>query len=146
MTAAIRQRDRERSPRNIAQRGGEIEMTWSKDYTDDLIATPAQMERFGIDEKFDAVRSDSRNAPYLVRLPNPKDEEMAECWADAVYGAIAHDHGGFETPEDSEWCFEQCLINGRKYECEPEYEAIFEYMCGCIDTPPLKPPNKEYLH
>jgi hypothetical protein len=75
-------------------------MSWTKDYVNDVIATPAQMKRFGIDEKFDAVRSDSRNAPYLVPLPNPKDEEMAECFADAVYSCIAHDHGGFETPED----------------------------------------------
>jgi hypothetical protein len=120
-------------------------MSWTKDYVNDVIATPAQMKRFGIDEKFDAVRSDSRNAPYLVPLPNPKDEEMAECFADAVYSCIAHDHGGFETPEDSEWCFEQCLINGRKCECEPEYEAIFEYMGGCLETP-LEPPKREFLH
>ena len=120
-------------------------MTWATDYVEDVIAAPAQMTRFGIDEKFDTVRSDPRNASYLIPLPNRKDEEMAECWADAAYSAIAHDHGGFETPEDSEWCFEQCLINGRKCECEPEYEAIFEHMAGCLDTP-LKPPKKEFLH
>jgi hypothetical protein len=120
-------------------------MTWTKDYVEDVIATPAQMERFGIDENFDAVRNDPRNAYYLVPLPNPKDEEMAECWADAVYSAIAHDHCGFATPEDSEWRFEQCLINGRKCECEPEYENIFENM-GCYFDAPLGPPKKEFLH
>jgi hypothetical protein len=120
-------------------------MTWSKDYIDDVIATPAQMERFGIDENFDAVRSDPRNASYLIPLPKSADEAMAECWADAVYSAIAHEHNGFATREDSDWCFEQCLINGRKCECEPEYAAIFDYMGGCPDSP-LETPEKEFLH
>ena len=120
-------------------------MTWAKDYVEDVIAAPAQMTRFGIDEKFDNVRSDLCNASYLIPLPNRKDEEMAECWADAVYSAIAHEHDGFETAEDSEWCFENCLINGRKCECEPEYEAIFEYMGGYFDPPP-EFRKKEFLH
>jgi hypothetical protein len=120
-------------------------MSWTKNYVNDVIATPAQMKRFGIDDKFDAVRTDPRNTSYLIPLPNWKDEKMAECWADAVYSAIAYEHGGFETPDDSEWCFEQCLINGRKCECEPAYEAIFEHTGGCFDPPP-ESRKKEFLH
>ncbi|MGY4310990.1 hypothetical protein [Bradyrhizobium sp. JR3.5] len=51
-------------------------MTWKKDYIENVIATPAQMGRFGINENFDALRND-RNARYLIPLSNPTDEEMA---------------------------------------------------------------------
>ena len=131
------------SPRNLANK--KDQMTWTKYYIEDFIATPAQMERFGINENFDAVRSDPRNTLYLVPLPDPSDEKIAECFADAVYRCITQDHGGFDSAEESEWCFDQCLINGRKYECEPEYAAIFEYMGGCLDTALLGPPKREFL-
>ncbi len=84
--------------------------------------------------------NDPRNAPYLVPLGNPEAEEYARAFADAVYGAIAHENGGFASNEDSDWCFEQCLINGRKCECEPEYAGIFENMGG--EPPPEQPKRK----
>jgi integrase len=83
------------------------------------------LSRMGIARNFDADRDDPRNAAYLVPLGNPEAEDLASVFADAVYGCIAHDHGGFDSAEDSDWCYEQCLINGRKSECEPEYAAIF---------------------
>lgn len=114
-------------------------MTWSRDQEDEIIATPGQMKRFGITRNFDVDRSDPRNAAYLVPLPNPEAEEGAMVFADVVYGCIAHDNNGFDSAEDSAWCFEQCLINGRKAECEPEYVAIFLNMRG---EPPLEQPKK----
>ena len=96
-------------------------MTWKKGQLGEIIATPGQMRRFAVDENFDAVRSDRRNAAYLKPLANPEAEASANVFADVVYSAIAHDHDGFASQEDADWCFEQCLINGRKAECEPEY-------------------------
>src|SRR5262245_7684054 len=106
-------------------------MTWKRD--DDIgeiIATPGQMKRFGIDKNFNAVRSDPRNRVYLSPLANAEAEECARAFADMAYSVIAGDCGGFASEADSDECFEQCLINGRKHECEPEYEAIFDHMGG----------------
>jgi hypothetical protein len=119
-------------------------MTWKRDSIWDIIATPAQMQRFGITENFDAVRSDPRNVDYLKPLANRKAEEEAWVFAEAVYGFIADEYGGFDSAEDSNWCFEQCLINGRKFECEPEYAAIFENMGG-EKSPPEKA-KRRLLH
>lgn len=103
-------------------------MTWDRDEETEIIATPAQMKRFGITKNLDADRNDPRNAAYLAPLGNPQAEEFAKVWASAVWSAIADEHGGFASAEDDDWCYEQCLINGRKSECEPEYAAIFENM------------------
>src|SRR5262249_43155540 len=116
-----------------------------KGQTGEIAATGAQMERFGIDENFDAVRTDPRNAAYLVPLANSEAEEGAQVFADAVYGCIASENNGFDSEEDSDWCFEQCLINGRKYECEPEYAAIFEHM-SCEPAPSPEPLKRKWLH
>jgi hypothetical protein len=107
------------------------------------IATPGQMARFGITENFDADRNDPRNADYLRPLGNPKAEDLASAFADGAYCGIAYDRGGFDSPEESDLCFEQCLINGRKYECEPEYRVLFGDM-GDDDETSLQP--KGTLH
>jgi hypothetical protein len=121
-------------------------MTWKKGQTGEIIATPAQMERFGINENFNAVRSDPRNAAYLVPLANPEAEESAQVFADTVYSCIAYDNNGFDSAEDSDWCFEQCLIDGRKYECEPEYAAIFENMAAVKEPEPTpEEPRRKLL-
>lgn len=121
-------------------------MTWSRNHVNDIIATPGQMQRFGIDENFDAIRGDPRNARYLVPLADPDDEELAAVFAAAVYDAIAYDHGGFASSTDSDWCYEQCLINGRKYQCEPEYAVIFEQMTSIPEPPSLDQPRQKFLH
>ena len=105
-------------------------MVWTREHVGEITATPGQMERFGIDENFNAVRCDPRNAAYLVPLANAEAERWANVFADAVYSVIAGEQDGFASEEDSDFCFEQCLINGRKTECEPEYAAIFEHMGG----------------
>jgi hypothetical protein len=69
-------------------------------------------------------------------------EELAKVWTDAVWSAIADEHGGFASAEDDDWCYDQCLINGRKSECEPEYAAIFENMGS---SPSLKQPKRKRL-
>jgi hypothetical protein len=89
-----------------------------------IVATPEQMASLGIDENFDAVRDDPRNARYLVPLC-PEAEFFAETFADAVYGSVAEERGGFTSEEESNACWEQCLINGRKNECEPHYAVLF---------------------
>jgi hypothetical protein len=113
-------------------------MAWTREYVGEITATLGQMERFGIDENFDAVRSDPRNAAYLVPLANAEAERLANVFADAVYGVIAGEHGGFASEEDSDFCFEQCLINGRKTECEPEYAAIFDRTGGTKEPTPKR--------
>ena len=117
-------------------------MRWKQDGIERIIATPAQMQRFGITENFDAVRSDPRNADYLKPLANPEAEELARMFADMVYSAIPDEYSGFDSAEDSDWRFEQCLINGRKFECEAEYAALFENMGG---EKPERPKKKKKL-
>jgi hypothetical protein len=99
--------------------------TWKKnDPVGEIVATRAQMERFACDRNFNADIGDPRNHTYLTPLGNPEAEEYARVFADAVYGAIADDCGGFASEADSDECYAQCLINGRKHECEPEYAEL----------------------
>lgn len=59
-------------------------------------------------KKLDALLSDllsthphdPANAPYVVPLDNPEDEEMAHAMADAIYGAYAADHFTDDTQQE----------------------------------------------
>jgi hypothetical protein len=100
-------------------------MTWKRDEVEgEIVATPAQQERFAIDKNFDAVRSEPRNVDYLVPLANAEAEECARAFADMAYSVIADDYNGFASQDDSDRCFEQCLTNARKYACEREYAEL----------------------
>jgi hypothetical protein len=110
-------------------------MTWNRNCFEDSVATPAQMRRFAINENFDAVRSDPRNADYLKPLANPKAEMLAGAFAEGAFDGIARGYGGFDSAEESSWCRKQCYINGRKFMCEPEYAVLFENVCDGMFLP-----------
>jgi hypothetical protein len=110
-------------------------MTWKKGENADVVATPAMMQRFGIDENFDVDRNDPRNADYLTPLANPEAEAEAEAFAHGAYAALSHECEGFDSQEEDDACYEQMLMNGRKAAIEDEYAAIFENMGADLSPP-----------
>jgi len=89
-------------------------------------------KRDGIDffeQLMSTNRDDPQYARYLVPLPNPADEEMAESMADAIYCARKDHFCADITEEEVDYVWEQCLIDSRRMICEPEYETIFAGEC-----------------
>ena len=74
-------------------------------------------------------RDDPQYARYLVPLPNPADEEMAEDMAQAIYCACKDRFCTDITDQEVDWVWEQCLIDSRRMVCEPEYMTIFTDEC-----------------
>ncbi len=68
--------------------------------------------------------SDPRNAMYLVPLSDAADEDMARCMADAIFGAVAAQHPD-DTTFDGDQAYEQCLVDARRMERDPEYMRLF---------------------
>jgi hypothetical protein len=69
-------------------------------------------------------RDDPANARYVVPLPNPEDEEMAQGCADAIYSACVERFCDDITKEEADHVWEQCLIDSRRMVCEPEYQDM----------------------
>jgi len=89
-------------------------------------------KRDGIDffeQLMSTNRDDPQYARYLVPLPNPADEEMAEDMAQAIYCACKDRFCTDITDQEVDWVWEQCLIDSRRMVCEPEYMTIFAGEC-----------------
>jgi hypothetical protein len=74
-------------------------------------------------------RDDPQYARYLVPLPNPAGEEMANGMAEWSYGACADRFCADISEQEADRVWEQCLIDARRMLCEPEYMTIFTDEC-----------------
>ncbi len=68
--------------------------------------------------------SDPRNAKYRVPLADPADEIIARDMAGVSFGAVAELHAD-EAKFDSDKAYEQCLVDARRMQIDPEYIRLF---------------------
>jgi hypothetical protein len=83
-------------------------------------ASSEKMARLAINRNI----HDPRNARYLRPLAIAADEEMADCMAEMIYGAIA-DKKGNDRAFNSDEVYRQCLIDARRMLRDREYWGLF---------------------
>jgi hypothetical protein len=86
-------------------------MTIQSDYS---IST-SELARLALDDKLNLIKTDPRNARYLVPLDDPHKEEDAHFMADAMFFPNSN---GPQT-------FEECPANARRMLCDLEYARLF---------------------